>query len=227
MRALVLGLLVSILPTSSQADSLLDHVRGDPVLGPIGWQRWCLADLEDCLPQGVSVVPDRETARLLALAKDSVDARLTRRADAAGDDLWSEDASYGDCEDFALAYRRELLRLGVPRGALRLVVADTEHGARHVVLSVETYGDAQILDVRQARPVSWRALDYTWIGVEDSHLPLWRLLKPSRPGHTSRAKPSGGSGTPVFRRACLAGVVEKFRQGLCGAYLAGLGRLAQ
>lgn len=184
MRALVLILLLSILPASIEAKSLLDHVRGDPVLGPIGWQRWCLADLEDCLPQGISVVSGRDAARLLAPAKASVDARSAGRADAVGDDFWSEASSYGDCEDFALAYRRELLRLGVPRGALRLVVAETERGERHAVLAVETDGGTQILDVRQTRPVSWRALGYTWLGVEDSYLPLWRLLEPGRPVHT-------------------------------------------
>lgn len=179
MQVVVLSLLLSLLPVVSQADSLLDHIRGDPVVGPAGWQGWCLADLEDCLPQGVSVVPDRDATRLLAQAKESVDARLVRRADAEGDDVWSENTTQGDCEDFALAYRRQLLRLGVPRAALRLVVVKTEHGERHAVLSVETDKETQILDVRQAGPVSWRALDYTWLGVEDSYLPLWRLLKPN------------------------------------------------
>lgn len=69
----------------------------------------------------------------------------------------------GDCEDYALAKRAELLRLGLPLNALRLAVCRTETGEGHAVLTVDTDKGTYVLDNRHEQPMRWEKLPYRWV----------------------------------------------------------------
>ncbi|MFH2203027.1 MAG: transglutaminase-like cysteine peptidase [Elusimicrobiota bacterium] len=57
------------------------------------------------------------------------------------------DPGYGDCEDFALEKRRRLVKLGLPRGALRMTTAfHKELLYPHAILLVETSQGTLVLD---------------------------------------------------------------------------------
>lgn len=76
----------------------------------------------------------------------------------------------GDCEDYCLAVRAELLRLGWPREALRLCLclipkAEARGGARgHLVLTAGLLRDTLVLDCQRTRVLSWA--DYGWNTAE-------------------------------------------------------------
>lgn len=78
-------------------------------------------------------------------------------------EFWTIAGREGDCEDYALAKRAELLALGWPVEALRLAVCLDEHGRGHAVLTVDTDRGAYVLDNRSLLVQPWKALPYTWI----------------------------------------------------------------
>ena len=55
-----------------------------------------------------------------------------------GADEWRAGVKAGDCEDFALTKRRELIKAGLPSSALLMAVATTPSGEGHAVLVVRT-----------------------------------------------------------------------------------------
>lgn len=76
-------------------------------------------------------------------------------------DHWTEATTEGDCEDFALAKRRDLLDMGVAPWRMKLVVYwEPEAGEYHAVLAVEVrHGLSYVLDNRTnaLRVAPWRA----------------------------------------------------------------------
>lgn len=77
----------------------------------------------------------------------TVNHTIRPRLDEPGSDVWQFDAGAGDCEDFALAKRVRLIRMGYPPGALRLTVVTRNKPRDHVVLTVVTSKRRYILDV--------------------------------------------------------------------------------
>ena len=80
---------------------------------------------------------------------------------------------YGDCEDYALTKRKELLDAGLPASALRLAVVYSIKTALHAVLTVSTDKGDLVLDNVTDAIVAWNATDFTWIMVQDKANPLW------------------------------------------------------
>jgi predicted transglutaminase-like cysteine proteinase len=65
-------------------------------------------------------------------------------------DRWSLAASRGDCEDYALTKRAELMAVGFPSNALRLALGYTENGTAHAILVVRTLsGDLALDNIRK------------------------------------------------------------------------------
>src|SRR5215471_9982855 len=55
---------------------------------------------------------------------------------------------YGDCEDFALTKRKQLIDAGLPEKALRVAIVKTWRGELHAVLTVATDHGDYVLDSR-------------------------------------------------------------------------------
>lgn len=82
-------------------------------------------------------------------------------------EFWTIPADgYGDCEDYALAKRDLLARLGLPRQALRIAVARTSDGV-HAVLTVVTDRGDYVLDNLTDVIRSWDTTGYRWIEWQD------------------------------------------------------------
>ena len=68
----------------------------------------------------------------------------------------------GDCEDYALEKRRQLMALGVPAGDLLMTVVRQPNGDGHAVLTVRTSRGDFILDNLEPRVLAWTDTDYTY-----------------------------------------------------------------
>jgi len=87
---------------------------------------------------------------------------------------------YGDCDDYAVTKRKELLDAGFPVSALRLAVVYSPRTARHAVLTVTTDKGDLVLDNMAETIVSWNATGYTWIERQAATDPMkWVSLRPS------------------------------------------------
>jgi predicted transglutaminase-like cysteine proteinase len=69
----------------------------------------------------------------------------------------------GDCEDYALEKRHELLQLGYPQEALSIALVRTRWGENHAVVVVETTAGPYVLDSFSPWITPWTALNYRWL----------------------------------------------------------------
>ena len=84
----------------------------------------------------------------------------------AGGDLWSLNPKSGDCEDYAITKRHELVARGWPVRALRLAVAYTPFGEGHAVLVVRTNQGDLVLDNRNSAIRPWNKTGLKWVKIE-------------------------------------------------------------
>lgn len=83
---------------------------------------------------------------------------------------------YGDCEDFALEKRRQLIAAGVPEAALSLAVAVTARGEGHAVLMVSTQNGDWVLDNLTPWATPWEDLNYHWVQRQVPGTALWTSI---------------------------------------------------
>lgn len=79
----------------------------------------------------------------------------------------------GDCEDYALEKRRQLVETGFPRRALLLTVVIDETGGGHAILTVRTDRGDFILDNKRNAVMSWDATGYRFIKRESQARAGW------------------------------------------------------
>jgi len=90
----------------------------------------------------------------------------------------------GDCEDFVMLKRRELIDSGWPAGALLITVVRQTNGEGHAVLTVRTDRGDLVLDNLEPRIKLWGETDYQfikrqsdrnsgrWVAIEDDRQTL-------------------------------------------------------
>lgn len=80
---------------------------------------------------------------------------------------------YGDCEDYALEKRRQLIAAGVPEGALSMAVAVTARGESHAVLMVSLKSGDWVLDNLTPWATPWQDLNYHWVERQVPGTAFW------------------------------------------------------
>jgi predicted transglutaminase-like cysteine proteinase len=100
-----------------------------------------------------------------------VNASIRPQMEAAGDDLWQIAPVSGDCEDYALTKRRDLIEQGWPAHVLRMATARTFEGEAHAVLVVTTSQGDIVLDNRTNVIKPWNHTDLRFIKVQSAEDP--------------------------------------------------------
>ncbi|MBC8129220.1 MAG: transglutaminase-like cysteine peptidase [Rhizobiaceae bacterium] len=150
--------------------------EGIHALAPFAFIRFCVENPEDCRPGQSDVA--RWDGATKALVSET-NAHVNRRIRPVNDrrETWSVDVVRGDCEDFALTKRRELIRAGLPASALRLAVGKTRSGEGHAILLVKTNAGDFVLDNRTSKVLPWHSADLTFEKVSSAENPqLWRRI---------------------------------------------------
>lgn len=90
-------------------------------------------------------------------------------------DRWLLSPVVGNCNDYAVSKRHELLHLGWPSWALLLAEVKLKSGEHHLVLVANARFESFILDNRRQEIVPLVAeIDYQWIRIESGDDPkLW------------------------------------------------------
>ncbi len=93
-----------------------------------------------------------------------INRKITPRADgnSRGVDVWSVSGNTGDCEDYALQKRRELIRMGWPSHSVLMTVAEHPRYGTHAVLVARTNNGDFVLDNLRKRVVPWNRVGYRW-----------------------------------------------------------------
>lgn len=152
---------------------------------PVGHYDFCQRSPAECSKTAVKP-PVELTRKLWAVMVDInnvVNTMVTPRTDMemwGVEEYWSYPVNgYGDCEDYVLEKRRQLIEAGISASNLLITVVRQPNGEGHAVLTVSTSMGDFILDNLEPRILGWTDTDYQylkrqspkhagmWIGIED------------------------------------------------------------
>jgi predicted transglutaminase-like cysteine proteinase len=145
-----------------------------PTLAPFQHVRFCLRYPTDCKSnptENERIDLNAQTLDLLKRVNRSVNMSIAPEQKSYGSDLedgWTIAPNIGDCNDYAVTKRHQLLESGLPSKALRLSVVKTASGIGHLVLVVvTTKGDIVMDNLTEAiRP--WQSTDYHWLKIQSA-----------------------------------------------------------
>ena len=155
--------------------SHFDALRGAAVRPPAGYIAFCARFPDQCTapndaPREVALTDDVwNTLQQVNVAFNKAILPEDDSAHYGTGEYWTIPIDgYGDCEDYVVAKRQALIRLGLPEPALRIAVVFAPHFVRHAVLTVATDKGNYVLDNLRSEIVTWEKTGYTFIERQDS-----------------------------------------------------------
>jgi predicted transglutaminase-like cysteine proteinase len=136
---------------------------------PVGHYELCQSRPEECRQKSPRRAPVELSRRLWAemiAINDSVNATVAPMTDMemwGRQEVWSYPAGQGDCEDYALEKRRQLMAIGVPSGDVLMTVVRQPNGDGHAVLTVRTSLGDFVLDNLETHIAAWEDTPYTFL----------------------------------------------------------------
>jgi predicted transglutaminase-like cysteine proteinase len=136
---------------------------------PVGHAEFCKARPAECAADNNPVAAMPLTENLWQQLQ-TVNAYYNQAVTAVTDndlyqvaEFWTYPNGYGDCEDYALAKRRELINAGWPASVLLMSVVKQANGEGHAVLLVRTDRGDLVLDNQVGTIDLWSATPYKFI----------------------------------------------------------------
>jgi predicted transglutaminase-like cysteine proteinase len=153
-------------------------------LAPLAYTAFCMRYTGQCKPhqivfRGGPVRLTEERWEDLKEVNKTVNAAIVPEANTEGllAEKWVINPSSGDCNDYAVSKRFELLKRGWPARALLLSEVKTSWGEGHLILVVRTSAGDLVLDnlTPQIRP--WTRAPYRWVRMQTPKNPnIWASL---------------------------------------------------
>ncbi|QJF51993.1 transglutaminase-like cysteine peptidase [Roseobacter ponti] len=175
--ALGLGLSLAVLPATDahagDGNSFLPAKMA--IAAPTGARNLCGKYRWACSHSGTSGKVSQSDLRKV----DQINRRVNRQIREVTDqsqyrkaDYWTlPQSSRGDCEDFALLKKKELMRAGfAPQNLLLTTVLDRQ-GRSHAVLVVRTTAGDYVLDNLNDKVKPWKATRYTFLRMQNPRNP--------------------------------------------------------
>lgn len=160
-------------------------VTGAVTSQPIGHYEFCQSHKAECSIRSRDTVAPRVTDHgwtMIRKINAAVNAAITPMTDFeiyGREEVWAYPTVAGDCEDFVLLKRRDLMEAGFSPSDLLITVVRKRDGEGHAVLTVRTSEGDFVLDnlVDDIKP--WYETDYSflkrqatfdsgrWVSIED------------------------------------------------------------
>lgn len=169
-RIMALAALALPLGVASAAQAAPFLPGGERTTQPVGHYEFCQRQPAECDQATPKRAPVELTRKLWAAIVDVnnlVNTMVTPRTDWqiwGVEERWSYPVSgVGDCEDYALEKRRQLMKIGVPAGNLLMTVVRQPNGDGHAVLTVRTSLGDFVLDNLEPRVLAWDETPYQFL----------------------------------------------------------------
>lgn len=140
-----------------------------PTSIPVGAAEFCKTNAGECgaYPRQVEVesLTEASWSELTAI-NDAVNASIVPETDAdlyEVTEYWTYPNGRGDCEDYALEKRRQLIQRGWDASTLLMTVVRQPNGDGHAVLMVRTDRGDLILDNQNGSVLVWNDTPYEFI----------------------------------------------------------------
>jgi predicted transglutaminase-like cysteine proteinase len=167
----------------------VDRINFDiPSLAPMAFVRFCTQYPQDCKVRGSVFRPELVSltklrrAELVKVNRD-VNHAITphNKTNDVSAEEWLVSPREGDCKDYAVTKRHELLARGWPSSSLLLTEVVVAPGEHHLVLVVRTREDDLVLDNlnENVHPVSQSS--YQWVRAQHAKNPkFWSTIHVTR-----------------------------------------------
>jgi predicted transglutaminase-like cysteine proteinase len=157
---------------------------------PVGHVVFCRHFPEQCVAQGAAgpVVLDDAHWAELERVNSSVNAAIAPATDMQiyrMEELWTLPGTTGDCEDYVLMKRKQLLERGWPTSALLIAVVFDEVGDGHAVLIARTTHGDFTLDNKTDDIRLWNRTGYRFV-KRQSDLDPRKWVSVGDPGSATR-----------------------------------------
>lgn len=139
---------------------------------PIGYVMFCMNYSGQCRTGGGAkrIALTDKTWNIISSVNRRVNDRIAPDAQKGTFD-WSLTAKSGNCNDYAVQKRQELIRRGISPAALSLSAVVTSGGIGHLILTVRTDRGDFVLDNLRDGIVAWNRTGYRWVSVQSSNNP--------------------------------------------------------
>lgn len=156
-----------------------------PVLGPMAHNMFCIKYPRDCEVRRIAFRGTRldlTQARMSELAEVNLKVnrgiRYERNHLGLAGEKWLISPATGDCNDYAVTKRHELLERGWPSRTLLLAEVVTTWGEHHLVVVVRTRQGDFVLDNLSSTVRPWAQTAYRWVRVQSPSNPkIWSTVK--------------------------------------------------
>lgn len=168
-----------------QRNSIERLQLSQPVLPPLAHSAFCLRLPKECeikrlaMRHGRIALNDERRAELnivnMVVNRAIVPQRKSANVIEAN---WVISPVRGDCNDYAITKRHELLARGWPTNALLLAEVVTSWGEHHLVLVVSTREGDFVLDNLAPTVRQWSETTYQWVRMQSPQDPkLWWTVR--------------------------------------------------
>ncbi len=143
-----------------------------PTLAPMAYTQFCLRYPGECrtrkIFRGGPIRLSAEKRAELARVNSNVNARIVpeRNLEGLAGEVWLIGPDRGDCNDYAVTKRHQLMAQGFPARALLLSEVVTTWGEHHLVLVVRTTDGDLVLDSLTDRIKPWLRAPYRWVRMQ-------------------------------------------------------------
>jgi predicted transglutaminase-like cysteine proteinase len=185
---LLFAAVFSAMTMTSAAEAAGSFMKtGGRTTQPVGHYELCQKIPAECRQKTARHAPMELSRRLWSAIVDvngSVNAAVAPKTDMemwGREEVWSYPNGQGDCEDYVLEKRRQLMALGVPAGDLLITVVRQPNGDGHAVLTVRTSLGDFVLDNLEPRVLAWDETPYTYLKRQsDSNSGVWVKINDGR-----------------------------------------------
>lgn len=169
-----LGLAAPLTSEAASSKSTSHIVARKAIAAPEGASGLCHQHAWAC-KKGGGTMPDRSVLNLAGQINATVNRRVrpvSDRQQYGVEEVWALPTTRGgDCEDFALLKKKELIAAGVrPQDLLIATVLDRKRGS-HAVLVLRTSSGDFVLDNLNSRIKPWRDTGYSFIRMQNPQNP--------------------------------------------------------
>lgn len=164
----------------------INQVKFDGVAGaPFAHVRFCLNNPAECRapkmvfrggPTKLTGDRQRELTRVNLEINRAIIS--TNMHESPAQEKWLISPANGDCNDYAVTKRHELMAKGWPARNLLLAEVVTNWGEHHLILVVRTTKGDMVLDNLNPKVVAWTKPNYEWVRVSTAANPkFWSKVK--------------------------------------------------
>ncbi|QPF90290.1 transglutaminase-like cysteine peptidase [Bradyrhizobium commune] len=167
--------------------SAIQRIRMEtPTLPPMAYTQFCLRYRDDCRTKPIfRGGPLRLTEERLGDLKE-VNNKVNHEIAPERNDLglsgeqWLINPARGDCNDYAVSKRHELLARGWPARVLLLSEVVVNSGEHHLILVVRTKSGDLVLDNMTSQIKPWSRVPYRWVRMQMPNSKLWTTIASAR-----------------------------------------------